>query len=382
MTVLSMDEYKKIKNQERFFDADTVISLPVAPLAVARTKACGDSLKKPYCMTPGEVLPHLAAQTGIDTDSEFVAAIVGPGDPFATPVDTVEVVENIRSHYPNAKIALRTMGMGGASLATPFAEAGVNYVELVTDGFSKQVLESIYVWIRPGRKTIPLSKAADVLVEEQRETVAALKQAQVKVSGNITCYAGSDAELVCATSSVLKEIGVDAVSISLGVDSDGASVCETPLEQLLDGVDDGVPIVGALPKVTLAGEGNESAAPGAGLPRATPERPNVAVVSSNGIEVDMHLGQADQMLIYGPRGDGLACLLETRQAPPAGGGSSRWENLADVLGDCFALLTASAGESPRKVLGNKGIRVMVVNDIIEGCVDVLYGGGKKSKCKK
>lgn len=119
MTVLSMDEYKKIKTQQRFFDADRVISLPVAPLAVARTKAAGDSLKKPYCMTPGEVLPFLSDQAEIDSESTFVAAIVGPGDPFAAPVETVDVVKSIKSHYPNAKVALRTMGMGGASLAAP-----------------------------------------------------------------------------------------------------------------------------------------------------------------------------------------------------------------------------------------------------------------------
>jgi len=94
------------------------------------------------------------------------------------------------------------------------------------------------------------------------------------------------------------------------------------------------------------------------------------------------LGQARTILIYGPRADGLTCLLETRQAPEPGSGESRWEQLADTLHDCFALLAASAGGRPREVLGGRGIRVVLTEDNIEGTVDVLYGGGKKHKCKQ
>jgi nitrogen fixation protein NifB len=120
------------------------------------------------------------------------------------------------------------------------------------------------------------------------------------------------------------------------------------------------------------------------LPKPTKERPNVAVVSSNGIEVDLHLGQADKLLIYGPRtSDGLPSLLTVRNAPEAGTGSSRWETLArECLIDCFALLAAKAGENPQKVLAELGIKILLTEDNIEGLVDVLYGGGKKHQCKK
>ena len=106
------------------------------------------------------------------------------------------------------------------------------------------------------------------------------------------------------------------------------------------------------------------------------------MVSATGMDVDLHLGQARKLLIYGPREDGLACLLETRQAPDPGSGVSRWEHLADVLHDCFALLAVSAGQRPGEVLGNRGIRVILTEENIEGTVDLLYGGGKKHKCKQ
>ena len=115
------------------------------------------------------------------------------------------------------------------------------------------------------------------------------------------------------------------------------------------------------------------------LPRPDESRRYVAVVSSNGMDVDLHLGQAQNILIYGPREDGLICLFESRKAPVPGSGSNRWQELAELLSDCFVLLAASAGDAPRKILSEYGIRVILTDENIEGSVDVLYGGGKKGK---
>ena len=101
------------------------------------------------------------------------------------------------------------------------------------------------------------------------------------------------------------------------------------------------------------------------------------------MDVDLHLGQAYQVLIYGPREDGLTCLLGTRAVPEPGSGSSRWEELAESLHDCFAILTTSAGESPRRIFENHDITLLITDNEIEGIVDVLFGGGKKGKkCKR
>uniref|UniRef100_UPI003AA978E0 NifB/NifX family molybdenum-iron cluster-binding protein n=1 Tax=Candidatus Electronema sp. TJ TaxID=3401573 RepID=UPI003AA978E0 len=136
--------------------------------------------------------------------------------------------------------------------------------------------------------------------------------------------------------------------------------------------------------VLLAPPSSGSAFAGTMLPKPSKERPNVAVVSSSGMEVDLHLGQAEKILIYGPRSsDELPSLLAVRNAPEAGAGSVRWETLArECLFDCFALLAAKAGENPQKVLSEQGIKVLLAEDSIDGLVDVLYGGGKKHKCKK
>ena len=115
------------------------------------------------------------------------------------------------------------------------------------------------------------------------------------------------------------------------------------------------------------------------MPKPTRDRPNIAVVSANGMDVNLHLGQAWQVLIYGTRDDdGLACLLETREAP-ADGETDRWQKLADTLEDCFAILATHAGDMPRNVLAERGIKVVLTADNIEGLVDVLLGNNKKCR---
>jgi len=119
------------------------------------------------------------------------------------------------------------------------------------------------------------------------------------------------------------------------------------------------------------------------LPKPAGARVNVAVASSDGMDVDLHLGQAIKFLIFGPRPqDGLPSLLGVREAPEPGGGDKRWTDLAEALHDCFAILAASAGAHPREVLASQGLSVLTAETDIKGAVDVLYGGGKKNGKKR
>ena len=89
--------------------------------------------------------------------------------------------------------------------------------------------------------------------------------------------------------------------------------------------------------------------------RPAEDRPCVAVATMEGVLVNQHLGEAYRLAIYG-RGQHGFELVETRPAPPPGGGRDRWLALAKTLHDCRALLVASAGEAPRSVLAEHGIR--------------------------
>jgi nitrogen fixation protein NifB len=84
--------------------------------------------------------------------------------------------------------------------------------------------------------------------------------------------------------------------------------------------------------------------------------------------VNLHLGEAEEFLIFGADGQ----LVETRPAPPPGGGTSRWIELADTLKDCRAVLVNGAGDSPRRTLAAEGLAVHLAEGLIADAVEAIY----------
>jgi nitrogen fixation protein NifB len=97
------------------------------------------------------------------------------------------------------------------------------------------------------------------------------------------------------------------------------------------------------------------------------------VASSNGREVDLHLGEAAWLLIVGPWPDGTYGVLSKREAPEPGG--NRWQRLAKDLADCFALLVADAGDNPRRILAENGIPVLTGEGGLAGLAETIFTAG-------
>lgn len=383
MNIIPLADYKsscccQIPDKEQ-----PVVHLPVAPQVVARTRFSPPTPVRSQCLLVPEAMDLLDRVMKERGESITMVAITGPGDPLATPDITLETVRMVHERYPAVQIGLKTLGLGSEKLAGELARAGVNYVEMQVDGVKTDVLEKIYAWIRPGLKTLKVGEAVDLLIREQRNGVPALKFHNIEVTILTTLYPGLNIDHVPKISAAMMVLGAGGMSLIPYASEPGAEVhLECPEPQAVVAITEkarvSLPVVEPL-LLDQPGEAVEQGAvPTAPLPRPTGDRPNVAVASSNGIEIDLHLGQAIRLLIYGPRQDGLACLLETRDAPEPGT-ADRWGELAAVLHDCFAILAASAGETPRRVLAKAGVRVMITEDDIEGTVDVLYGGGKKGK---
>lgn len=327
-----------------------------------------------------ELLDKVMQERG---ESITMVAITGPGDPLATPDITLETVRMVRARYPAVKIGLKTIGFGSERLAGDLARAGVNYVEMQVDGIKTDILEKIYAWIRPGLRTLKVGEAVDLLIREQRNGVPALRFHNIEVTILTTLYPGLNIDNVPKIGASMMVLGAGGMGLIPYTPEPGAEVdMESPapeaVQMITEKVRTSLPIVEPLPLDQTGGAAGSITLQAPQLPRPTGERPNVAVVSSNGIEIDLHLGQAIRLLIYGPREDGLPCLLETRDAPEPRT-AERWVELAAVLHDCFVILAASAGETPRRILAKVGIKVLITEDNIEGTVDALYGGGKKGK---
>ena len=334
-----------------------------------------------------EAMEYLAQEMAEKKEAISMVAITGPGDPLATPDITLSAVEQIRKFYPKMKIGLKTLGIGSDKLAAALAKAGVNYIEMQVDGVRSEILQKIYAWIRPGLKTLKISDAVNLLLKEQRNGIPALKFHNITVSILTTLYPGYNIDHVPKIAVEMMELGTDSISLipykpEPGVEVDLESPDPAMILETVNKISKSLPVIRPILLQTPE-DGVGKGTSGMPLfPKPTKERPNVAVVSSNGIDIDLHLGQAIRFVIYGPRGeDGLACLLETRNAPEPGAGTNRWQEVAAILKDCFILLAASAGETPRKVLAETGLKIHISEDNIEGLVDVLYGGGKKGKKK-
>lgn len=386
MSVISLADHKECCCSKTTNINDSVVYLPVAPQVVARTRFSPPTPTKSQCLMVPEALSWLESVMAERGQSVSIVAISGPGDPLATPDITLHVIAEVRKRFSTLQIGLHTVGIGSDRLAAELAKAGANHVSMEVNGVRSEILEKLYAWIRPGQKTLKISEAAKLLIKEQQNGVPALKFHELSVGIQTTLYPGYNTDHVAKISSEMMELGADTISLIPYLPEAETEVeLEGPTPEIIaTATKKAGQYLRVVEPILLQSAESSCGSPAtklAALPKPSKERPNVAVASSNGIEIDLHLGQAIKFIIYGPREDGLACLLEVREAPEPGKGSERWQELAKVLSDCFILLAASAGETPRRVLAEKGIKVLITEENIEGTVDVLYGGGKKNKKK-
>jgi len=373
---------KKNKNCGAADRVPVTLTLPVADRALARIRF--DPLEKPARAIPPEIACNWVDEQIRKGDNVTAVNIEGPGDPIADIDRTIETLHLLRRNHPDTTPKLTTLGIHGEKYAKTLKIAGVETVTLLVDAVDRRVADRLYAWIRPGRKTIPLTQATSILLNEQRAAVRAFREAACTVTIQTTVYPGFNDDHIEAIAETMANNGAHSMILKgyrppAGEEEPllAAPGCEL-MRRLLGRAGCHLPTTLASAN-TYPTDLSDPALAAAGLPKPTRDRPNVAVVSSNGMEVDLHLGQAYQALIYGPREDGLPCLLTTRPVPEPGGGRNRWQELGETLNDCFALLVASAGENPRKILAEQGITVLICESDIAPTVDKLFGGGKKGK---
>lgn len=359
------------------------ITLPIAPIAAARSRFCGEE-KLP------QAVPINGALTWVDDLLErgiLIAGldIDGPGDPLVTLPMTLELLDRLREKHAEFPQGVTTLGLGLADSAALLAQHGVVRVTLLMDAVTPETVQNLYAWVRPGKRNLPMAKAASILIDEQSKGISACRSAGIEVAVLSTVYRGINEQEIEKIASHAASLGAESITLLPGkgwLTNEEKLTQPTP-ETMVRLSALAVRHLKVVPRPEVEEVGAIKSLPDCStIPKPTAARPNVAVLSSNGMDIDLHLGQAIKAIIYGPREDGLACLLETRGLPEPGGGDNRWQQLAETLHDCFVLLATSAGQKPREILGHHGLTLMLSDDNVEGTVDVLFGGGKKGKCKK
>ncbi len=364
------------------------VHLPIAPKAQARIRYSPETPLS-RALSPEQALNWLdyLANQG---ESIKVVNINGPGDPLATPELTLQTASLLREKYPGISICLTTLGFGTVKLADQLAQLGLAHVSILLHAVDPQVAEKIYAWIRPGAKTLPLETACALLMEEQAAGIVSLVEKGIKVLAKTTVYPGINSEHITEIAKKAVGLGVSEIKLFpfLAKDNDHPRPAWEALPEELNRAARQAArhLPAQLVDLVYCQETVEFnfADPGSSqevLPKPGGKRPNLAVCSSDGLEVDLHLGQTGRYLIYGPQ-DGPVVLLETRPAPEPGSGDTRWQQAALTLSDCFAVLCAAAGEVPKRLLLERGLTVLEQEGNVRGLVDLLYGGGKKKGRKK
>lgn len=289
----------------------------------------------------------------------------GPGDVLTSWPATAACLDIL--HKESGPFSLTCLGLGGVDHTPDLVRSGIDKVTLMVDTLHKKTAEKLYSWIRPGKTTIPLEEGAELLLREQSQAVQAMTDAGLDVVIRTVIHKGVNDTEIAEIAEEMAALGAQSMEI-VGNETFLKAASLYLQTKVVSANDELLPSTGA------------PACKNQSMPKPGAARPNLAVASSNGMDINLHLGQAGKLLIYGPREDGLACLLETRTTPE-NGHANRWQALADILPDCFAILASHAGDVPRNQLALSGIEVLLLDDQIEGVVDTLYGGGKKRKCK-
>ena len=348
-----------------------IFSLPIAAQVMARTRFSPPTPLSGVCPSLDEALALLEA--AVARERVDMVELSGPGDPLATPETTLAAARLVRERWPQLPLALRTLGCGAARWAGELAAAGVSYVEIPVDAVHADVYEKIYAWIRPGLKTLPIRQAAELLVREQRHAVSALTFREVEVVVVTTLYPGINEHLLARIASAMQVLGAEAMA-ALPYEAEAGAEVALPENSWQNKPNELARTRIALPLVRpLLGQRAEDPSAAMALQAASrKDRTRVAVASSKGRFVDLHLGQAESFLIFDRDGEGRPRQLERRPAPPPGSGEQRWQTLATTLADCFAVVVAAAGQTPRRLLARQNMRVVIANRPLDDMVCELF----------
>ena len=170
------------------------VHLPIAPKALARIRFSPD---RPLAraLSPDQAVNWLEYLGGQGEEIKVVN-LNGPGDPLATPDATLATLAMLRKKFPGLSICLTSLGFGAVELAPRLKEFGLAHVSILMDACDPSTAGKVYAWIRPGKKTLPLTESTELLIREQPEAIKAFAGQGIEVKVKTTVYQGVNSKCV------------------------------------------------------------------------------------------------------------------------------------------------------------------------------------------
>lgn len=374
------------------------VHLPVAPKCNVQCRFCN---RKYDCvnesrpgvtsnlLSPGQALHYVTRLLDMGKPIS-VAGIAGPGDPFANPEETMGTMRLLHRKRPDMLLCLSTNGLGLAPYIPELATLGVSHVTITISAVDPEVGQHVYAWVRDGKKVYRGIEAAQVMIDRQLEAIRLLKKHGLTVKINSIMIPGVNDHHIVDIAKLCHEMDVDLHNIIPlcpveGTDfadltePTGAEVnalrkeCDPFVTQMTHCQRCRADSCGLLcegtTQETMDILQEESSAP------INPDdnRPYVAIATREGVLVNLHLGEAEEFAIFAPDGNGFK-QIDTRKSPPIGCGEVRWNTMARSLSDCRAILVSSAGSKPTGTLTKEGIKVVVMEGLIDEALRAIYAG--------
>jgi nitrogen fixation protein NifB len=340
-------------------------------------------------LSPREALAYLGlAVEKLEAGGTPVAVvgIAGPGDPFASPEETLATLELVREKYPDRILCLSTNGLGLPEYVNRIAALRVSHVTVTVNAVDPEIGSRIYPWVRLGPRGYRGLDGARVLLRRQTEAIRRLKEKGITVKINTVIIPGVNDTHAPDVAAYTARLGADIQNNMPMVPVEGSVFEQFPAPSA-----ENVSLIRSraekfIPQMNHCARCRADAAGFIGCPNsgdldrllsgaaaAGEEKPYVAVASMEGLFVNRHLGEAAELCVYGLEKGRLA-FIEKRRTPDPGGGDERWRALARIIGDCGALLVGQCGQNPRKVLEQEGIRVIVTEGLISDiALPILQG---------
>ncbi|HCT83612.1 MAG: nitrogen fixation protein NifB [Candidatus Margulisiibacteriota bacterium] len=372
------------------------IHLPVAPKCNIQCNYCNrkyDCLNESRpgvtstLLSPIQALEYLN-KAMIKNPNIKVVGIAGPGDPFATPDETLETLRLVRQTYPEMLLCVATNGLNVAGYAEQLANLMVSHVTITINTVSPTIGSLIYSWVRNGNLIYRGKLGAKILIKNQLKAIKILCEKGITVKINSIIVPGiNDTHIkdVARRAALGGATILNAIPLYPTEDTVFEPIPE-PDEKTVKKIRksagrfikqmhhctrcraDAVGILGQDDQeiLSILHEMNNP------VLSTSKKKPYVAVASMEGHLINQHLGEARELWIYG-KIDASINLLEKRKLPGLGGGMQRWQQVAAAINDCSYLLVSGIGANPSKVIGDSGITVIETEGFINTSLEYLFG---------
>lgn len=375
------------------------VHLPVAPKCNIQCKYCNrlyDCVNESRpgitsaVLSPYQALAYLRKiQEKIPNISTI--GIAGPGDAFAEPEKTLEVIKLVKNEFPDKIFCLSTNGLEVARYVEDLKKYDVTHVTLTINSFETETLTKIYNWARFNKRVYRGKVAAELILEQQSLALDALKTAGIKVKVNTIVIPSINDHEVDLIAREVAERGAITMNCIPLIPAKGSEMenYHPPSHQIMRELKDDIakyitPMTHCArcraDAAGLVGNDENSAKKMiqecAVMPVTNDQnKPYVAVASHEGILINRHLGETSDFFIYREKGTEYQ-LVEKRSAPGKGEGDLRWIKLSKTLSDCRYILVNGVGAKPVEILERSGIGVVEMSGLIQDGLDAVYKGEK------